>query len=115
MEEKCEELLEIKKKDKFKTAIIKLFKENYRMKLLVVFLIFNIVYLTFGSFVFITHKVFPEFNYEQFSLGLRNMFFLNVTVFLIICFSKKYKKDWSHLILDVVFVTRCNCNYIGGR
>lgn len=109
MEEiKCNKLLEVKKKDR----IISFFKENYKMKLLVVYLIFNLIYLTFGSFVFTTQKFFPEFNYQQFSLGHRNMLVLNVIVFFIICICKKYKKNWSHLILEAVVVMRSNCNNV---
>ena len=115
MEEKCEKLEKTKEKTKLKSRLISFFKDHYKMKLLVLYLIFNLAYITIGSFIFTTKLINPKFDYRMFSLGLRNLLVLNTIIFSIICFEKKYKKNWSHLILEAIFVARCNFNYVCNR
>lgn len=92
---------------------IKLFFTTHtKMKLLVTYLVANLIYLTLGSYIFMTKQINPNFKYEQFSLGMRNMLVLNLIVFLIICFEKKYKKNLVHLLIVAVAVARRHCNMV---
>ena len=114
-EQKCEKLQKVKNKkadSQAKSKIKSFFKDNYKMKLLVVYLIVNILYITIGSYIFSAPKVYPKFTYERFSLGLRNMLVLNVIVFLQICFEKKYKRNWSHLAIEAAVVARYYFNNV---
>ena len=114
-EQKCEQLQKVKNEkneSKVKSRIKSFFVDNYKMKLLVLYLIANLLYITIGSYIFSAPKVYPKFTYERFSLGLRNLLVLNVIVFLQICFDKKYKKNWSHLAIEAVIVARCNFNNV---
>ena len=92
----------IKQKDRIK----KLVTENYKMKLLVLYLIANLLYILIGSYIFMTGQITEDFHYLEFSRGLRNILVLNVIVFLIICFEKKYKKNYLHFFIIPIVVFR---------
>lgn len=92
--------------------IKKFFTTNTKMKLLVAYLAANLLYITIGSYIFITKQINPKFDYKQFSLGLRNILVLNAIVFLVILFEKKYKKNWAHLGIVVLGIVRSCCNLV---
>ncbi len=87
-------------------SIKKFFTTNFKMKLLVAYLVANLAYITIGSYIFMTKQINPNFDYKSFSLGLRNILVLNVIVFLVICLFKRYKKNWVHLAIIAVAVVR---------
>ena len=60
------------------------FTTHTKMKLLVAYLVANLLYITIGSYIFMTKQINPQFDYKHFSFGLKNMLILNVIVFLII-------------------------------
>lgn len=81
------------------------FVTHTKMKMLVAYLVLNLLYLTLGSYIFMTKQINPKFTYEQFAFGLKNMAVLNMFVFLVIFFERKYKKNWAHLfIIGIVIV-----------
>ena len=73
------------------------FTKDAKMKLLVAYLIANLVYILVGSYIFMTGKISSQFHYKEFSLGLKKLLEYNVIVFLVILFEKRYKKNWTHL------------------
>lgn len=83
---------------------------NFKMKLLVAYLVANLAYITIGSYIFMTKQINSNFDYKSFSLGLRNILILNVIVFLVICFFKRYKKNWAHLGIVAIAVVRSYFN-----
>ena len=95
---------------KIKKVIVNFFTTNAKMKILVAYLIANLLYITIGSYIFTTTQINPKFDYKQFSLGLRNLLVLNVIVFLIILFEKKYKKNWAHLGILAIGIVRSSYN-----
>lgn len=82
---------------------------DFKMKLLVAYLILNLLYLTIGSYMFMTKQIVENFNYQLFSLGLKNIMVLNTFVFLVICFERKYKKNLAHIFIVAVAATRWYC------
>ena len=90
--------------------IKKFFTTHTKMKLLVAYLVANLLYITIGSYIFMTKHIVPNFNYQQFSLGLRNILILNVIVFLVICFEKCYKKNLAHIGIATIGVIRLYCD-----
>ena len=83
--------------NKIPTPIKNFFTKDLKMKLLVAYLVANLIYILVGSYIFMTGKISTEFHYKEFSLGLRKFLEYNVIVFLIIVFEKQYKKNWTHL------------------
>ena len=88
------------------------FTTHTKMKLLVAYLVANLLYITIGSYIFMTKQINPQFDYKHFSFGLKNMLILNVIVFLIICFEKRYKKNWAHLGIVAIGIVRGNFNMV---
>lgn len=86
------------------------FTTHTKMKILVAYLVANLLYITIGSYMFITKQINPNFDYKQFSFGLRNMLVLNIIVFLVIAFEKRYKWNWAHLGIIAIGIVRCNFN-----
>lgn len=94
------------------SKIKKFFVANTKMKLLVLYLVANLIYITLGSYIFMTKQINANFNYQKFSLGLRNILILNVFIFLVICFEKHYKKNWAHLWIVLVAIFRLCFNVV---
>ena len=69
------------------------FIKNIKIKLLVGYLIVNLIYLLIGSYIFFTGKIIEGFHYKEFSIGLKYLFIANVIVFLVILIHKWRKKD----------------------
>lgn len=88
------------------------FTTHTKMKILILYLVLNLLYITIGSYIFRTKQINPNFDYKQFSLGLKNMLVLNVIVFLVICFEKRYKKNWTHLGIVGAVIVRRNFNMV---
>lgn len=88
--------------------IKRLFTTDVKMKLLVAYLIGNLLYVLISSYIFMTGKITENFHYKQYSLGLRNILILNIFVFLVICFEKRYKKNWAHLFMIFIVIFRCH-------
>lgn len=88
------------------------FTTHIKMKLLVAYLVVNLLYILIGSYIFMTKQINPQFDYKHFSFGLKNMLILNVIVFLIICFEKRYKKNWAHLGIVAIGIVRGNFNMV---
>lgn len=88
------------------------FTTHTKMKLLVAYLVANLLYILIGSYIVMTKQINPQFDYKQFSFGLRNMLILNVIVFLIICLKKRYKKNWVHLGIVAIGIVRSNFNMV---
>lgn len=91
-------------KDKIKKTIT----DNYKMKLLVVYLIGNLIYILISSYIFMTGRITEKFHYLEFSRGLRNLLISNMFVFSIICFEKRYKKKYLHLFIIPIVIFRNN-------
>lgn len=70
---------------------------DINMKLLVGYLITNIIYLLIGSYIYFTGKIIDWFHYKEYSLGLKYLFVVNIIVFLVIIVRKKYKKNIVHI------------------
>ena len=98
------EITLLKAKDRIKRIIT----EHYKMKLLTLYLISNLIYILIGSYVFMTGKITENFHYLEFSRGLRNLFILNMFVFSVICFEKKYKKNYLHFFIIPIVIFRNN-------
>ena len=93
---------------KTRSKLKKLISEQYKMKLLVLYLTLNLLYILIGSYIFMTGKITEHFHYLEFSRGLRNLLILNVFVFLVICFEKKYKKNYLHFFIIPIVIFRGN-------
>lgn len=102
----------IKTMKKIRTLIKNFCTSHLKMKLLVAYLVANLIYLLVGSYIFMTLKINPNFHYKEFSLGLRNMLVLNVIVFLVICFEKQYKKNLVHLWIVLIAIFLRNFNMV---
>ena len=103
MKEKENKLL-FKLKNKIPTPIKNFFTKDVKMKLLVAYLVANLIYILVGSYIFYTGKITDQFHYKEFSLGLKKLFEYNVIVFLVILFEKKYKKNLAHLLILFVAI-----------
>lgn len=79
------------------------FTHHLKMKLLVVYIILNLIYILVGSYIFMTRNIIEEFHIKEFSIGLKYLFIINIIVFLVILIKKKYKRNWSHL--GIIFIT----------
>lgn len=93
-----------KSKEKLKHLI----SDQYKMKLLVGYLIGNLIYILIGCYIFMTGQITENFHYLEFSRGLRNLLVLNMFVFSVICFEKKYKKDYLHFFVIPIVIFRRN-------
>lgn len=103
------------KNGKFANLITKgkqILTKHYKMKLLTTYIIANLLYILIGSYIFMTGKITTNFHYLEFSRGLKNLLILNMLVFSIICFEKKYKKSFIHIIIFLISVFRCYFNDI---
>ena len=72
-------------------------KKDLKMKLLVGYLIINLLYLLIGSYIYFTEKIIKNFYYKEFSIGLKYLFIANIIVFLVILIKRKYKKSIVHI------------------
>lgn len=88
------------------------FTKDINMKLLVVYLITNLLYLLVGSYIYFTKKIINGFHYKEYSIGLKYLFIANVIIFLIIIIKKKYKKNIVHIGIALAAVFRCYFNNI---
>lgn len=88
------------------------FTTHTKMKILVAYLVVNLLYILIGSYIFVTKQINPKFDYKQFSFGLRNMLVLNMLVFLVIVFEKRYKWNWAHLGIIAIGIARSNFNLV---
>ena len=83
-------------------------EKETKMKLLLLYLICNLIYILIGSYIFMTGKITENFHYLEFSRGLRNLLVLNMFVFSVICFEKKYKKNYLHFFIIPIIIFRSN-------
>ncbi len=90
----------------------KIFTQNAKMKLLVGYLIANLIYILVGSYIFMTGKITDQFHYKEFSLGLKKLLEYNVIVFIVILFEKKYRKNWAHLGIFCIALFRSYLNIL---
>ncbi|MBQ3416119.1 MAG: O-antigen ligase family protein [Clostridia bacterium] len=84
-------------KNKIPIPIKNFFTKDAKMKLLVAYLVANLICILAGSYIFVSGNIKPNFSYNNLALWERKLLEYNVIVFLVIVFEKKYKKDWSHL------------------
>lgn len=94
-------------KNKIPTPIKNIFTKDVKMKLLVVYLLVNLLYILLGSYMFVTGNINPNFHYFNLARGLKKLFEYNVIVFLVIVFEKKYKRNWAHLGILLIAVFAC--------
>ena len=104
--------IRIKLKEKVPKQIKKIFYKEINMKLLVSYLIANLIYLLVGSYIYFTEKIIKGFHYKEYSVGLKYLFIANLIVFLIIIIKKKYKKNNIHIGIAVAAIFRNYFNYI---
>ena len=92
---------EVRLKEKIKLKMV--FTKEIKMKLLVGYLISNLLYILISSYLFIT-KI-TEFKYANYSIGLKNLLIVNCIILLVIIIKKKYKKNIAHIgiILAIIF------------
>lgn len=95
------EITEVRLKEKIKLKMV--FTKEIKMKLLVGYLISNLLYILISSYLFIT-KI-TEFKYVNYSIGLKNLLIVNCIILLAIIIKKKYKKNIAHIgiILAIIF------------
>ena len=86
------------------------FTTDINMKLLVGYLIANLMYLLIGSYIYFTEKIIDGFHYKEYSIGLKYLFIVNIIVFLVIIIKKKYQKNIVHIGIAIVTLFR---NYFG--
>ena len=72
-------------------------KKDLKMKMLVAYLIINLLYLLIGSYIYYTEKLIAGFHYKEFSIGLKYLFIVNVIVFIAIIVKKWKNKDLKSL------------------
>ena len=84
------------------------FTKEIKMKMLVAYLICNLMYLLIGSYIYFTGKITNNFHYKEFSIGLKYLFIANMIVFLVILFKRKYKKNVVHIGIALAVVFRNN-------
>ena len=97
--------------NKIPTPIKNFFTKDVKMKLLVAYLVANLIYILVGSYIFMTGKISTDFHYKEFSLGLRKFLEYNVIVFLVIVFEKRYKRNWVHLGILLIAIFACISTY----
>lgn len=94
----------IELKENMKNRLKIFFKKNFKMKLLVSYIIINLLYLLIGSYIYFTEKIIKGFHYKQFSIGLKYLFIANVVVFLVILIKRKYKKNIVHIGIALAII-----------
>ena len=96
---------EVKLIEKIQIKLKIFFTKDIKKKMLVFYFVINLMYLLIGSYIFVTERITDNFHYEDFSIGLKYLFILNLIVFLVIIIKKKYKKNVVHIgiIFAVVF------------
>lgn len=85
----------IEEKHKLTTEFKTFFTTDKKMKMLVAYLIINLIYILIGSYIFFTGKIVENFQYKEFSIGLRWLLISNLIVFLAIFINKKKHKKLS--------------------
>lgn len=68
-------------------------KTDLKIKLLVGYLIINLLYLLIGSYIFFNGNIIEEFHYKEFAIGLRVFLVFNIIALLVIIFIKWKGKD----------------------
>ncbi len=104
------ENIKVKIIEKMPTKLKSFFTKDINMKLLVGYLIINLIYLLVGSYIYFTEKIISGFHYKEYSIGLKYLFIANIIVFLVILFKKKYKKNIVHIGIAIAALFR---NYFG--
>ena len=88
------------------------FTKDINMKLLVGYLITNLIYLLVGSYIYFTGKIIDGFYYKEYSIGLKYLFITNIIVFLVIIIKKKYQKNIVHIGIEIVALFRDYFDFI---
>lgn len=70
-------------------------KKDIKMKMLVMYIIANLIYILIGSYIFFKGNLIENFQYKEFSIGLRYLSISNLIVFLVIFINKKKNKKLS--------------------
>jgi len=93
--------MKIKKKDSKVIGKVKdFFKKNIKMKVLVLYIIINLLYIFIASFLVTT----KAFTYIKMAKGYVPLLVINVIVAIIICIKKYYKKNITHLFLALIII-----------
>ena len=106
------EEIKVKIIEKMPTKLKNFFTKDINMKLLVGYLITNLIYLLIGSYIYFTEKIIDGFHYKEFAIGLKYLFIANIIVFLVIIIKKKYKKNIIHIGIAIVALFRNYFDYI---
>ena len=102
------EKIKVKILEKIPIKLKKFLTKDINMKLLVSYLITNLIYLLIGSYIYFTEKIIEGFHYKEYSIGLKYFFIANIIVFLVIILKKKYKKNIVHIGIILATLFR-NC------
>lgn len=92
--------METTENKRVKEKIKDFFFKNFKMKLLTMYILLNIAYVTISSYM-VTIKVL---NYMRMSKGFIPLLIINVLIALVIIIRKYYKKNIVHIFMGLIIV-----------